>query len=85
VARFCHLIHIIMGVSLLDGGGELIAPVTVSPCLRLLNSSAGSLSPGRRHKIESPPSVFSPLPSLPRDHILAALWLSPSRTSARTE
>ena len=62
VARFCHLIHIIMGVSLLDGGGELIAPITVSPCLRLLNSSTGSLSlsPGRRHKIESPPSVFSP-------------------------
>ena len=31
VARFCHLIHIIMGVSLIDGGGELIAQVTVSP------------------------------------------------------
>ena len=29
-ARFCHLIHIITGVSLLYGGGELIAPVTVS-------------------------------------------------------
>ena len=30
VARFCHLIHIITGVSLLYGGGELNALVTVS-------------------------------------------------------
>ena len=33
VARFCHLFHIITGVSLLYGGGELITPVTVSPYL----------------------------------------------------
>ena len=42
VARFCHLIYIITRVSLLDGGGKLITPVTVSPTpeiLRCLSSS----------------------------------------------
>jgi hypothetical protein len=73
VARFCHLIHIITGVSLFYGGGELIAPITVSSCLRLLSSSAGFLPPRRRHKSRSPPSVQDS-PSLPREHISAALW-----------
>ena len=84
VARFCHLIHIITGVSLLYGGGELIAPVTVSSCLRLLGSSAGFLPPRRRHKSEVL-RQFNSSASLLRDHISAALWLSPSCTSARTE
>jgi hypothetical protein len=57
VARFCHLIHIITGVSLIYGGGKLIAPVTVSSCLRLLSSSAGFLPPRRRHKSRSPSLV----------------------------
>ena len=61
VARFCHLIHILTGVSLFYGGGELIASVTVSSCLRLLSSSAGFLPPRRRHKSRSPPSVQSSL------------------------
>ena len=39
---FCHLIHIITGVSLFYDGGELIAPVTVSSCLCLLSSSTGT-------------------------------------------
>ena len=50
VARFCHLIHIITGVSLFYGGGELIAPVTVYSYLRLLSSSASFLPPRCRHK-----------------------------------
>ena len=37
VARFCHLIHIIMEVSLLDGVGELIALVIVSPTPEFLH------------------------------------------------
>ena len=32
MARFCHLIHIITGVSLLYDGGGLIAPVMVCRC-----------------------------------------------------
>ena len=64
VARFCHLIHIAMGVSLLYGGGELIAPVTVSSCLRLLGSSAVLLPPRRSHKPEVlRQSRFSPFAS----------------------
>ena len=59
VAMFCHLIHIIMGVSLLDGGDELIAPVTVSSCLRLLSFSAGFFPPRRRHRSRCHPSVLS--------------------------
>ena len=43
MARFCHLIHITMGVSLHDGEGELIAPVTVSSALRLLGFFAAFL------------------------------------------
>ena len=84
VARFCHLIHIIMGISVLDGGGELITPVTVSPCPRLMNSSAAFLPPRRIYKSEVLRQSRSSA-SLPRDHISAALWISPFRTSARTE
>ena len=50
VSRFCHLINIIMGVSLLYGGGELIASVTVSSALRLLGFSAAFLPSRRSHK-----------------------------------
>ena len=52
VARFCHLILIITGVSLFYGGDELIASVTVSSCLRLLSSSASFLPPRCWHKLE---------------------------------
>jgi len=52
VARFCHLIHIITGVFLLYGGGELIASITVSSCLHLLGSSAGFLPPAAGIKLK---------------------------------
>jgi hypothetical protein len=84
VARFCHLIHIISGVSLFYGGDELIAPVTVSSFLRLLSSSAGFLPPCHRHKSRSLPSVQH-FPSLPSELKSVVLWFSPSRISAHTE
>jgi hypothetical protein len=84
VARFCHLIHIITGISLFYGGGELIATVTISSCLRLLSSSAGFLPPYHRHKSRRLSSVQH-FPSLPREHISVVLWFSPSRISMHTE
>ena len=51
VAMFCHLIHIITGVTLFDGGGELIASVTVF-------FAFASLSPGILR-------CLSPFPSQP--------------------
>ena len=76
---FCHLIHIITGVTPFDGGGELIASVTVL-------SASDSPSPGILR-------CLSPFPSHPyirvlrqsrslssatapeRNHISAAFWL----------
>ena len=46
---FCHLIHIITGVIPFDGGGELIASVTVPSAFRLLGFSVVFLPLRRSH------------------------------------
>ena len=50
---FCHLIHITMGVTPLDGGGELITAVTVSSA-----SVSLCLSPGILRCLSSPRSYI---------------------------
>ena len=57
------------GSFLLYGGGELIAPVTVSSCLCLLSFSVSSLPPRRRHKTESSPSVHPSSFAFERPHL----------------
>ena len=62
----------------------MIAPVTVPFAFRLLGFSAAFLLSRRSHKsavLCSPPFRFAS----ERDHISAALWLSPSHTFTRTE
>ena len=86
---FCHLIHKIMGVTPFDGGGELIASVTVlsasvSPSPGILRCLAPFSS---QPYICSPPSVQISVfrnRSREKPH-LSSILASPSRTSARTE
>ena len=77
---FCHLIHIIMGVTPFDGGGELIASVTVlsasvSPSPGILRC----LSPFPSHpyiRVLRQSRSLSSATASERNHISAAFWLS---------
>jgi hypothetical protein len=76
---FCHLIHIITGVTPFDGGGELIALVTVlsasvSPSPGILRClSPFPLQPYIRSPRQSRSRSSATTPE--RNHISAALWL----------